>query len=84
MNVVQYFVMYCVTLWVVSFRSYWILLFGSVLTTLLSAALVVAALSAGEEFWSPVRIALALAATAAAVAVFYRLTLRRWCRVELD
>jgi hypothetical protein len=84
MTVVQYFAMYCVTLWLISFRSYWVLVLGNLLTIPSSAGLVVAAVSASEEFWSPVRIALALATTVAAVAVLHRLTLRRWCRMELD
>jgi hypothetical protein len=76
--------MCCVTLWVVSFRSFWVLVFGNVLATPLTAGLVVAAVSAGEEFWSRVRIALAVAATISAIAMLYRLTLRRWCSMELD
>jgi len=82
--VVQYVAVGCVTLWLISFRRFWVLVFGAELAGALSAGLVVAALFAGEAFWSPARIAMAIALTGIAVVGLYRLTYRRWCQLELD
>lgn len=81
--VAQYAVVGCVTLWLVSLRSFWGLVFGIELASMVSAGLVLAAFSAGEAFWSPARIAMAIALTAAVVILLYRITFRRWCGLEL-
>jgi hypothetical protein len=81
--VAQYVVVGFLTLWFVSFRRFWVFVFGAELASALSAGLVVAALLAGEAFWSPARIAVAIVLTAITVAGLYRLTYRRWCQLEL-
>jgi hypothetical protein len=81
--VAQYALVGCFTLWLVSFRSFWVFILGTELAIALSAGLVAAAIFAGEAFWSPVRVAMAIALTAAAVVSLYRLTFRRWCQLDL-
>lgn len=81
--VAQYALMHLVTLWLVSFCSFWGLVLGAELASAVSAGLVVAAVFAGEAFWSPARAAMAIALIAAAVILLYRITFRRWCQLEL-
>jgi len=84
LTMAQYAVAYCLMFWLVSFRRLWVLLLGSLAVSVISGALVIAALAADERFWSPVNLALAIFVTALAVAVVYRLAFRRWCHVDLD
>lgn len=80
--VAQYAVVGCVMLWLVSLRSFWGFVFGIELASMVSAGLVLATFYAGEAFWSPARIAMAIALTVIAVIVLYRITFHRWCQLE--
>jgi hypothetical protein len=84
LTMAQYVAGYCVMYWLVSFRRFWVLVLGISGASFVSAALVTAALFTNGGFWPPGSLALAILATALAVAWFYRLTFRRWCRIDLD
>ncbi|MCX7427941.1 MAG: hypothetical protein NTW96_20225 [Planctomycetia bacterium] len=84
LTMAQYVVGYCVMYWLVSFRRFWVLVLGTSGASFVSAALVTAALFTNGGFWPPGSLALAIIATALAVASLYRLAFRRWCRIDLD
>ncbi len=83
LTIVQYIVVYCLMLWLVSYRGLWSLIFGVSGISGLSSAVVIAALFAEPGFWSPLNLAVTTIATTLAAVLLYRMAFRRWCHVDL-
>jgi hypothetical protein len=70
----------CAMLWLVSFRSFWRNMLGSMMISSISTALIMTAVFSGEWLWA----FLAIILTLAAIWGFYRLAVRRWCNIDLE
>ncbi|MBN1589576.1 MAG: hypothetical protein JW888_08685 [Pirellulales bacterium] len=83
LTLVQYTVAYWLLFWLVSYRSHWALMAGILVAAPISAGLLIAALYAGQQLGPLAVLGPVLLLTVLGAGLLYRLTMRRWCRVEL-